>query len=139
MYGLALRHGWGNPKNEELGFKWIRKAAEGAVDDLEKIRNGRAEIYSASAQVELVLAIYELGQCFFHGWGVAQDQKMAVSYYTVAARLGDMDAQADLGYCLANGKGCRTNKREAARWYRAAIQQGHSDIGLVWIYKDKYQ
>lgn len=29
-------------------------------------------------QKELVLAIYEVGQCFFHGWGVAKDQKMAV-------------------------------------------------------------
>ena len=25
-----------------------------------------------------MLAIYEVGQCFFHGWGVAKDQKMAV-------------------------------------------------------------
>ena len=29
-------------------------------------------------QTELVLAIYEVGQCFFQGWGVAKDQKMAV-------------------------------------------------------------
>jgi hypothetical protein len=29
-------------------------------------------------QEELVLAIYEVGQCFFHGWGVPQDKKMAV-------------------------------------------------------------
>jgi hypothetical protein len=26
----------------------------------------------------LVLAIYEVGQCFFQGWGVKKDQKMAV-------------------------------------------------------------
>ena len=24
------------------------------------------------------MAIYEVGQCFFHGWGVRKDQKMAV-------------------------------------------------------------
>ena len=29
-------------------------------------------------QAELVLAIYEVGQCFFHGWGVSKDQKMGV-------------------------------------------------------------
>lgn len=33
---------------------------------------------SLSLQTELVLAIYEVGQCFFHGWGVKKDQKMAV-------------------------------------------------------------
>ena len=47
--------------------------------------------------------------------------KMGVQYYTVAARLGDADAQADLGFCLANGKGCKKDRRAAARWYRAAV------------------
>ena len=31
-----------------------------------------------TVQTELVLAIYEVGQCFFQGWGVPKDQKMAV-------------------------------------------------------------
>lgn len=139
MYGLSLRHGWGCPKNEALGFKWVRKAAESAVEDLEQLRVGNANIDKGSIQAELVLAIYEVGQCFFHGWGVAKDQKMGFSYYMVAARLGDGDAQGDLAFCLSNGKGCKKNKKEAARWYRAAVQQGQSDVGLAWIYKDKYQ
>lgn len=139
MYGLALRHGWGCKKNEALGFKWVRKAAESAVEDLEKLRTGQVDADSRSVQAELVLAIYEVGQCFFHGWGVVKDQKMAVSYYMVAARLGDGDAQGDLAFCLANGKGCKKNKKDAARWYRAAVQQGQSDVGLAWIYKEKYQ
>ena len=57
----------------------------------------------------------------------------------MAAKLGDGDAQADLGYCLANGKGCKKDKQSAAKWYRAAVKQGQSDLGLGWIYKDKYQ
>ena len=139
MYGLSLRHGWGCKKNEQMGFKWVRKAAESAVSDLEKLRTGQTSIDQSSVQAELVLAIYEVGQCFFHGWGVAKDHKMGVSYYMVAARLGDGDAQGDLAFCLANGKGCKKNKKEAARWYRAAVKQGQSDVGLAWIYKEKYQ
>lgn len=139
MYGLSLRHGWGCLKNEALGFKWVRKAAESAVGDLEQLRAGKANIDKGSIQAELVLAIYEVGQCFFHGWGVAKDQKMGFSYYMVAAQLGDSDAQGDLAFCLSNGKGCKKNKKEAARWYRAAVQQGQSDVGLAWIYKDKYR
>ncbi|KAF9040609.1 hypothetical protein BJ165DRAFT_1491137 [Panaeolus papilionaceus] len=138
MYGLTLRHGWGCAKNEKVGFKWLRKAAEYAVDDLEKVRTGGRDVDVGAVQSELVLAIYEVGQCFFHGWGVPKDQKMAVSYYAVAARLGDGDAQGDLAFCLANGKGCKKNKKEAAKWYRSAIKQGQSDVGLAWIYKDKY-
>jgi len=138
MYGLALRHGWGCAKNEALGFKWVQKAAESAVGDLERMRKG-LEVDMGAVQTELVLAIYEVGQCFFHGWGVAKDQKMGVSYYQVAARLGDGDAQGDLAFCLANGKGCKKDKKEAAKWYRAAVKQGQSDVGLAWIYKEKYQ
>lgn len=136
MWGLTLRHGWGCEKNEKVGFKWLRRAAESAVEDLESARGGGE--WSA-VQSELVLAIYEVGQCFFHGWGVVKDQKMAVSYYRVAAKIGDSDAQVDLAFCLANGKGCKKDKREAAKWYRAAVNQGQSDIGLAWIYKHKYQ
>lgn len=142
MWGLTLRHGWGCKKDEKGGFKWLRKAAEGAVDDLEARRTGTdapGSTLPQETQNELVLAIYEVGQCFFHGWGVGKDQKMGVSYYTVAARLGDADAQSDLAFCLANGKGCKKDRKEAAKWYREAVKQGQSDIGLAWIYKEKFQ
>ena len=73
---------------------------------------------------------------------MAQDKKMAVvsipstpfykfpddstsfqSYFEVAARLGDSDAQQELGFCYANGKGCKKDKKEAAKWYRAAVSR----------------
>ena len=45
MYGLTLRHGWGCARNEKAGFKWLRKAAEYAVDDLERVRvNGDMDV-----------------------------------------------------------------------------------------------
>jgi hypothetical protein len=93
MWGLTLRHGWGCAKNEKQGFKWLQKAAESAVDDLEKAQGGidsRAvqvgagptkganSLSSLCHQNELILAIYEVGQCFFHGWGVRKDRVMAV-------------------------------------------------------------
>jgi len=139
MYGLTLRHVWGCKKDEKGGFTWVRRAAEGAVADLEKACLNTGDLSEKGVvRVELVLAIYEVGQCFFHGWGVVKDQKMGVSYYQVAARLRDADAQNDLGFCLANGKGCKKDRKEAAKWYRAAVAQGHSDIGLAWIHKEKF-
>jgi len=136
MWGLTLRHGWGCAKNESLGFTWLRRAAEAAVGDLERARSG---FETSAVRGELVLAIYEVGQCFFHGWGVKKDQKMAVSYFMVAARLGDVDAQQELAFCYANGRGCKKDRKEAAKWYRAAVAQGVSDVGLAWIYKEKFQ
>ncbi|CCO27935.1 Protein DSF2 OS=Saccharomyces cerevisiae (strain ATCC 204508 / S288c) GN=DSF2 PE=1 SV=2 [Rhizoctonia solani AG-1 IB] len=135
MWGLSLRHGWGCKKDERNGFKWLRKAAEAAVADLEGARSGEE---AKAVKNELVLAIYEVGQCFFHGWGVGQDKVMAVSYFQVAARLGDCDAQQELAFCYLNGKGCKKDMRQAARWYRAAAAQGASTVGLAWIYKPKY-
>jgi hypothetical protein len=45
MYGLSLRHGWGCTRNEKAGFKWLRKAAEHAVEDLERVRmNGDIDV-----------------------------------------------------------------------------------------------
>ncbi|KAG8704195.1 hypothetical protein FRC09_003701 [Ceratobasidium sp. 395] len=135
MWGLSLRHGWGCRKDERTGFKWLRRAAEAAVSDLESARSGEE---AKAVRNELVLAIYEVGQCFFHGWGVGQDRPMAVSYFQVAARLGDCDAQQELAFCYLNGKGCKKDMKEAARWYRAAAAQGASTVGLAWIYKSKY-
>ena len=40
MWGLAQRHGWGCAKDEATGFKWLRRAAELAVSDMEKGQQG---------------------------------------------------------------------------------------------------
>ncbi|KAF9073959.1 hypothetical protein BDP27DRAFT_1359843 [Rhodocollybia butyracea] len=83
----------------------------GGGRDLEGVLSNPKPNSNANAKnvikAELVLAVYEVGQCFFHGWGVKKDEKMGFSYYKAAAQLGDADAQNDLGFCLANGKGVR--------------------------------
>ena len=84
MWGLTLRHGWGCPKDEVLGFSWLRRAAEAAVGDLERARTG---IDTSAVRGELVLAIYEVGQCFFQGWGVKKDQKMAMVSHSFCSWL----------------------------------------------------
>lgn len=97
MWGLSLRHGWGVPKDETRAFKWLKRAAEHAVVDLQQGRDGRDAVkvrritygslrrsfcgltwHVNAAQKELVLAVYEVGQCFFQGWGVPKDKVMGV-------------------------------------------------------------
>lgn len=36
MWGLSLRHGWGTEKDEQRAFKWLKRAAEHAVVDLQQ-------------------------------------------------------------------------------------------------------
>ena len=87
--------------NEELGFAFLQRAAETVVEDLDTVvRSGGEEGFAddqarlaAAAKSELVLSIFELGQSFAKGWGVKKDKRMALSYFQLAASLGDPDAQ----------------------------------------------
>ncbi|KAG8829894.1 hypothetical protein FRC17_005822 [Serendipita sp. 399] len=74
MWGLSLRHAWGVEKDERAAFWWLKKAAGCAVEDMERTRNlkpgenAETDRDRKAVQSELVLAVYEVGQCFFHGW-----------------------------------------------------------------------
>lgn len=134
LYGIALRHGWGCKSNPKLAVRYLQKAAESAVSDLHTTMAANPSI----ARHELVLAIYELGVCFRHGWGVPKNKHTAAYYFEIAANLGDPDAQNDLGFCYANGEGVKKDMKKAAKYYRLAAAQGSSMLGNSWIYKKKY-
>ncbi|KAF9432951.1 hypothetical protein BGZ76_010103 [Entomortierella beljakovae] len=134
MYGLSVRHGWGCTANRVLAFQYLQKSAEHAVGDL----NSRDSFASTAAKGELVLAIYELGICFRHGWGVDKNKKTAAYYFEIAANLGDPDAQNDLAWCYFHGIGVKKDMYKSAKYYRLAAAQGQGTIGNQWIWKDKY-
>ncbi|CAO3657457.1 unnamed protein product [Mucor hiemalis] len=134
FYGIALRHGWGCKKNSAKAVRYLQSAAESAVHDLQ---TGIAQSANV-AKSELVLAIYELGVCFRHGWGVPKNVETAAYYFEVASNLGDPDAQNDLGFCYAHGLGVKKDLYCSAKYYRLAERQGQGMIGNSWIWKDKY-
>ncbi|CAG8529590.1 16899_t:CDS:2 [Funneliformis mosseae] len=134
LYGIALRHGWGCKPNPKLAVRFLQKAAESAVHDLHTTMAANPSI----ARHELVLAIYELGVCFRHGWGVPKNKQTAAYYFEIAASFGDPDAQNDIGFCYANGEGVKKDMKKAAKFYRSAAAQGASILGNSWIYKKKY-
>ncbi|KAF9186660.1 hypothetical protein BGZ50_002372 [Haplosporangium sp. Z 11] len=134
MYGLSVRHGWGCAPNRTLAFQYLQKSAEHAVGDL----NSRDSFASTAAKGELVLAIYELGICFRHGWGVEKNKKTAAYYFEIAANLGDPDAQNDLAWCYYHGMGVKKDMYKSAKYYRLAAAQGLGTIGNSWIWKEKY-
>ncbi|GAA5801051.1 hypothetical protein EDC94DRAFT_614809 [Helicostylum pulchrum] len=134
FYGIALRHGWGCKKNSVKAVRYLQSAAESAVHELQ---TGIAQSVSV-AKSELVLAIYELGVCFRHGWGVPKNLETAAYYFEVASNLGDPDAQNDLGFCYAHGLGVKKDLYCSAKYYRLAEKQGQGMIGNSWIWKDKY-
>nr|CAG8459468.1 9805_t:CDS:2 [Entrophospora candida] len=134
LYGIALRHGWGCKPDPMLAVQYLRQAANSAISDLQ----ATVEANPTIARHELVLAIYELGICFRHGWGVAKNKQMAAHYFEMAANFGDPDAQNDLAFCYLHGEGVKKDMKKAAKYYRMADTQGAGTLGNSWIYKKKY-
>jgi TPR repeat protein len=58
-----------------------------------------------AAKGELVLAIFELANCFRYAWGVKKDPIAARQYYETAANLGDTDALEEAAWCYLEGFG----------------------------------
>ncbi|KAI7870404.1 hypothetical protein BDF14DRAFT_1773941 [Spinellus fusiger] len=135
LYGVSLRHGWGAKRNEHLAFQYLQKAAEIAIVDLNTIS---PTVNTSASKNELIMAIYELGVSFRHGWGCKKNKETAVSFFKVAADLGDADAQNDLGHCYYHGHGIKKDHHMAAKYYRMADKQGQGIMGNSWIYKSKY-
>ncbi|KAI1081755.1 HCP-like protein [Whalleya microplaca] len=137
LYGLALRHGWGCEPDPARAITYLSAAASNsaAVESLALqagLRKGGA------AKGELVLAIFELANCFRHGWGIPKDPVAAKQYYETAANLGDTDAMNEIAWCYLEGFGCKKDKFAAARYYRLAEENGNKTLGNTWIWKDKY-
>ena len=68
-----------------------------------------------------------LGQILLDGNGIAQDQALALRWFTIAAHGGHLMARNMLGRCHEHGWGCIADASIAARHYRVA-----ADAGLDW-------
>ncbi|KAI8139089.1 hypothetical protein BJV82DRAFT_522307 [Fennellomyces sp. T-0311] len=140
LYGISLRHGWGCRSNSTLAFQYLQKAAEHAVNGLQKSCEKKHEVDAllASRKGELVIAIYELAVSFQQGWGITRSLETAFYYFKVAAQLGDADAQNEVAHCYYNGFGTKKDLHRAAKYYRMAAAQGRGLMGNSWIFKSKY-
>ncbi|TKA31806.1 hypothetical protein B0A50_01885 [Salinomyces thailandicus] len=138
LYGLALRHGWGVPQEPEKAVHYLSLAASNSASIEEQaLASGMKK--GGAAKGELVLAIFELANCFRQGWGVRKDALAARQYYETAANLGDTDAMEEAAWCYVEGFGGGKDKFKAAQYLRLAEERGGKAIvGNSWIWKDKY-
>ncbi|ORY66291.1 uncharacterized protein BCR38DRAFT_339589 [Pseudomassariella vexata] len=131
LYGLALRHGWGCIPDPENAVTFLSAAASNAaVVENMALQAGLRK--GGAAKGELVLAIFELANCFRHGWGINKDPVAAKQYYETAANLGDTDAMNEVAWCYLEGYGCKKDKFAAARYYRLAEKNGNKTLGNSW-------
>jgi len=93
--------------------------AEEATESLKETYQ-KAEIGDAEAQ-------YNLGEMYYNGEGVSQNDKEAVKWYLKAAEQGHAKAQFNLGLMYDIGKGVSQDYKEAVKWYSKAVRQGHAE------------
>ncbi|EDU50457.1 conserved hypothetical protein [Pyrenophora tritici-repentis Pt-1C-BFP] len=128
LYGLALRHGWGCEPNQEQAVQYLSMAASNSAE-VEKLALGAGMKKGGAAKGELVLAMYELANCFRNGWGIKKDPAAAKQYYETAANLGDTDAMNEVAWCYIEGFGTKKDKFKAAQFLRLAETKGNKTLG----------
>jgi hypothetical protein len=104
LYGLALRHGWGIPPEPDKAIHYLSLAASNSAA-VEQAALAAGMTKGGAAKGELVLAIFELANCFRYAWGVKKDPIAARQYYETAANLGDTDALEEAAWCFLEGFG----------------------------------
>ena len=65
-----------------------------------------------------------LGNAYYYGEGVEQDQEKAVYWYGKAAALGDAEGECLLGYSLRNGIGCEKDEHRALGLFALSADKG---------------
>lgn len=71
-----------------------------------------------------------LGNMYYSGNGIAQDNTESAKWYRKAADQGDPAAQFNLGNAYNNGEGVGQDYQEAAIWYRKAAEQGITEAAF---------
>jgi TPR repeat protein len=80
------RHGWGCTPNPSEAVKFLSAAASNAAG-IEELALQAGMKKGGAAKGELVLAIFELANCFRHGWGVGVD-KFAAKQVRASLSIG---------------------------------------------------
>ncbi|KIW67872.1 hypothetical protein, variant [Phialophora macrospora] len=131
LYGLSLRHGWGCQPDPAKAITYLSAAASNsATIESDALNAGMKK--GGAAKGELVLAIFELANCFRNGWGVPVDKVAARHYYETAANLGDTDAMNEAAWCYLEGFGGKKDKFKAAQLLRLAEKSGSKTLGNSW-------
>ncbi len=116
-----------SPHQKEL----FAEAVEIAKQGLQYYNNGdysnAFELFRRAAEQDNATAQNGLGNCYYHGHGVAKDYDRAVAWYNKAVEQGDVSAQNNLGNCYFNGYGVSQSNITAVSWYRKAAEKGDAD------------
>lgn len=84
-------------------------------------------IVSRLAHGGVAVAQHFLGWHYHKGIGTEQNDRLAVSWWKMAAAQELAEAQQGLGWAYANGRGVEKDFVEAYRWYKRAVSGGDEE------------
>jgi TPR repeat protein len=87
--------------------------------DIDRLRSA-AELGSVDSEMAL-------GNMYFKGSGVDQDNARAAYWYEKAANAGNPVAEQQIGYFYETGTGVTKDEARAVHWYRLASANGNTD------------
>ena len=80
-----------------------------------------------AAEQEYAKAQFNLGVCYFNGYGVEMDEKQGFQWFLKAAEQGYAKAQNFVGGCYGKGVGVERDYKEAFQWFLKAAEQGYAE------------
>jgi uncharacterized protein len=83
-----------------------------------------ASAFQKAAAKGNIEAQRRLGFMYYHGEGVAQDNKRAVTLFEKAAEAGDIQSASNLAKMYEFGMGVEQDYKRAVAWYRTAADMG---------------
>lgn len=113
-----------------------------ALKALEAGSNAKAvEVLRKLANEGNPLAQLRLGDLYYHGKGIGEDETMAIHWWKKSAASGNAEAMYQIAHAYLFGstvaKSVPDPDREAATWYFQAASAGHAEaaytLGLLFI------
>jgi TPR repeat protein len=92
--------------------------------------NARTACFRAAEQGDVTASLH-VAHMYKHGYGINQDNNLAVRWYTLAAEKGNATSQWILGRMYLDGDGVAKNHAQALHWLTLVSEQNSNDRDLV--------
>jgi len=85
------------------------------------------ELFTKAAELGLAKAMCNLGNCYYHGIGVANDDIKALECFGRASEQGDAFAIYNIGNMYLHGRTVEQDTAEAVKWFLKSAEKGNPE------------
>lgn len=124
--GECYRYGYnGLPQDDKQAVYWWRKTLEQDRDTGAPMRKRELTALSTTVREVFLCTRFDLGNCYAFGFGVAEDDSMAIRLFREAAVTPEY--QFRLGEKFYFGDGIHPSNSQALEWYTRSAEGGYRD------------